>query len=285
MRIAAGMPEASEKTNDWRRSLARAMVCGATLFAGGASATEELTIGGTGGALGAMKHLGAAFAKRNPDVKLTVVPSLGSGGGIKAAAQGALGLGLSSRPITEAERRSGLVEFEYARTPFVFAVSTRSKVTALTSAQIADLYAGRMQTWPDGLRTRPILRPVGDGLTAIIKAMSPEIASALTHAESVPGVPFELTDQDAASAIERTAGAFGASTLGQIKSEDRPLRALDLNGVAATAQNASLGRYPLYIPFFAVTRQAPPAAARRFIAFLRSPEGVEILARNGHWSP
>ena len=87
------------------------------------------------------------------------------------------------------------MESEYARTPFVFAVSTKSKVTAITTGQIADLYAGRTQTWPDGSRIRLVLRPVGDADTDQIKKIAPAIAEALIHAEKIPGTPFALTDQ------------------------------------------------------------------------------------------
>ncbi len=94
-----------------------------------------------------------------------------------------------------------------------------------------------------------------------------------------------MTDQDAADGIERVPGAFGAPTLAQIKSEDRPLRALELNGVAPTIQNAVAGRYPHYKRLYVVAQPKPTAAVQRFIAFLRSPSGVEILASNGHWTP
>lgn len=279
------MRKQSATVFNYGRLLAFAIASTAMLFAGEATAAEEIKIGGTGTALGTMRLLADTFSKQNPDVKVTVLPSLGSGGGIKAAAKRAVDIAVSSRPLKEDERRLGLMESEYARTPFVFAVSTKSKVTAITTGQIADLYAGRTQTWPDGSRIRLVLRPVGEADTDQIKKMAPAIAEALIHAEKIPGTPFALTDQDAASTIERIPGAFGPTTLALIKSEDRSLRALELNGVAATVQNAAGGRYPHYKRLYAVTHAKQAAAVQRFIAFLRSPAGVEILVRNGHWTP
>ncbi len=267
------------------RLLAFAIASTAMLFGFEATAAEEIKIGGTGAALGTMRLLGETFSKQNSDVKVTILPSLGSGGGIKAAAKGAVDIAVSSRPLTEDERRLGLMESEYARTPFVFAVSTKSKVTAITTGQIADLYAGRTQTWPDGSRVRFVLRPVVEGDTDQIKKMAPAVAEALIHAEKIPGTPFAVTDQDAANDIERIPGAFGATTLALIKSEDRSLRALELNGVAATVQNAAGGRYPHYKRLYLVTHAKQAAAVQRFIAFVRSPAGLEILVRNGHWTP
>src|SRR6185503_5838146 len=139
--------------------LGRSLVLAAAMiFAGEASAAAEIKIGGTGNALGTMRALGDAYSKRNPGAKVTVLPSLGSGGGIKAVADGAIDIGVSSRPLKEEERQLGLVENEYARTPFVFAVPAKSKVIAISSGQLADLYSGRTEAWPDGNRVRLVLR-------------------------------------------------------------------------------------------------------------------------------
>jgi phosphate transport system substrate-binding protein len=256
-----------------------------TLCVGAATAAEEIKIAGTGAALGTMRQLAGTFSKQNPDVKVTVLPSIGSGGGIKAAAKGAIAIAVSSRPLKEDERGLGLVESEYARTPFVFVVSTRSRLTAITTANVADLYAGRTQTWSDGSRIRVVLRPVGDGDSDQMKIMTPGMAEALTQAEQVPGIAFAMTDQDAANDLERIPGAFGSIAFAVIKSENRSLRPLELDGVAATVQNAAGGSYPHYKRLYLVTQAKPPAAAQRFVAFLHSPRGVEILARNGNWTP
>ena len=266
--------------------LGRSLVLAAAMiFAGEASAAAEIKIGGTGNALGTMRQLGDAYSKRNPGTKVTVLPSLGSGGGIKATADGAIDIAVSSRLLKEEERKMGLAESEYARTPFVFAESTKSAVKALSSAQIADLYAGRIGAWPDGARVRMVLRPVGDGDSQQIRKMSPEIANGLTHAEGVPGLKFATNDQENAGDIEQIPGAFGATTLALIASEDRALRALELDGVAPTVANAAAGRYPHYTRLYLVTRSNQGAEAQRFIAFLRSNEGSNILARNGNWAP
>ena len=248
-----------------------------------AAAADEIKIGGTGTALGTMRLLADAFAKQAPDVKVTVMPGLGSGGGIRAVVKGAIDLGLSSRALTEDERNLGATLIEYGRTPFVFAVASKSKVTAVTLDQLAAIYAGKMLNWPDGSPIRIVLRPVSDIDTSQIKNMSPDIARALSDAEKRPGVTFAITDQDAADRIGSVPGLIGATTLALIASEKRDLRALTLNGVEPTIKNAVAGAYPHFKPMSFVTGAKPSAAAQRFIAFVQSPAGREILARTGHW--
>jgi phosphate transport system substrate-binding protein len=79
----------------------------AIFFAGKAAAAVEVKIGGTGNALGTMREVAKAYSKRNPGAKITVLPSLGSGGGIKAAADGAIDIAVSSRPLKDDETKVG----------------------------------------------------------------------------------------------------------------------------------------------------------------------------------
>jgi phosphate transport system substrate-binding protein len=267
------------------RLLALAIATAAMSLAGAAAAAAELRIGGTGNALGTMHLLASAFGKQNPDLKVTVLPSVGSSGAIKAVPKGAIDIGLTSRPLTEEESKPGTVAVEYARTPLVFAVSAKSPVTALTLDQIADIYNGRMMNWPDGSQIRPVLRQAGDDNTRQIRQVSPALDKALSAAEKRPGMAFATIDQEAAEKTESIPGALGVTTLSLIISENRPLRTLTLDGVEPTVGNASSGKYPLVKRFYLITRTDQSAAVKLFIAFVRSPAGREILIRSGNWIP
>lgn len=267
------------------RFLAFAIASAAMLCAGPITAAESIRIGGTGNALGTMALLADAFGHKYPHIKVTVLPSVGTSGAIKAVPKGALDIGLSSRTLTEEERKLGAVTVEYARTPLVFAVSTKTQVRALTLGQIADIYSGKTVNWPDGGQIRPVLRQASEDGTRQIKQMSPALEEALSAAEQRPGMPFAATDQEAADKTESMPGALGVTTLSLINSENRELRALTLNGVEPTVGNAASGRYPHVRRFFLVTRTDQSAAVKDFVAFIRSPAGREVLLRAGNWVP
>jgi phosphate transport system substrate-binding protein len=267
------------------RLLAFAIASAAMLSAGGAAAAEQIRIGGTGNALGAMRLLADAFRKQSPAIQVTVLPSVGTSGAIKAVPRGALDIGLSARPLTAEELKLGSTAFEYARSPLVFAVAAKTGVRALTLDQIADIYSGKLANWPDGTQIRPVLRPIGEDITKQIKHMSPALDKALSAAEQRPGMPFATTDQEAADKTQSVPGALSATTLSLILSENRPLRALTLNGVEPTVANSASGKYPHLKGFFLVTRPDPSAAVTSFIAFMRSPAGRDILMRSGNWIP
>jgi len=248
---------------------------------------DKLTIGGTGNAIGTAQLLAEAYTRRNPADQITVLPSLGSSGAIKASAAGKLDLGLSSRPLKDEELAAGLVATEYARSPTVFAVATRTRLSGVSVAQMVQVYAGQLSTWPDGTPARPIIRQAGDDNTLQIKKLSPAMDSALALAEQRPGLPTAFTDQEAADKIESIPGAIGVTTLALIQSEARPLRALSLDGIKANEANCKSGAYPaaLVKHFYLVTPTTPGAGVQRFIQFIRSAEGTAILKQTGHWTP
>lgn len=183
--------------------------------------SAAITIGGTGNALGTMRWIVEAYQKANPEVKITVLPSIGSSGAIKAVPLGRIQIGLSARPLKEAELEKGIVAVEYARTPTVFAVSNKTKIDAVTQSQLVDMYKGVLKQWPDGSTIRPVIRQAGDDNTKQIKALSPELEKAIEFAEAQKGFLFASTDQEAVDKIEKAPGSFGVTSLALLLSEKK----------------------------------------------------------------
>jgi len=248
----------------------------------GARAEEILRASGTGTALGAMRHLSVAFEKANPGRRLHLMPSVGSGGAVKAVAQGALDVGFSGRPLEPEEQALGLVAMAYARTPFVFAVGPRAGVEGISAAEAARIYRGELRSWPNGERVRVVLRPRSDTDTRILRAISPEMAEAVDVALGREGMIVAFTNQECDEILARTPGSIGPSSLTQILTEDLKLTPLAWNGVAPTVQNLAAGAYPLAKTLLVVVRASPRPAVRRFLAFLGSPDARKILERTGN---
>lgn len=252
------------------------------IFYSSAIAEEVLKMGGVGSVLGSMKLVAEAFEKSNPGIKVQILPSLGSTGGIKAVSNGAIDIGLSGRHLKEDERRQGSVEIEYAKSPLVFVTNKNNKVSGLSIRELVEIYEGKRQNWPDGTRIRLVLRPASDVDTSIIENISPEMSKAVKNALSRPGMIVAITNQESDAVVEKTPGSLGASTLTQVISEKRSLKMLSFNGVAPSVNNLTQGSYPLFKPFFIVTKPNPSASVQKFIDFVRSREGRKILEQTGN---
>jgi phosphate transport system substrate-binding protein len=255
------------------------LISSSTLWAG--DKVEIIRIGGTGCALGGIRAVAQAFEKKHPEIRIKVLPSLGSGGGIKAVLSGAIDLALSARQLTDAERSEGAYAIEYARTPFVFVTAESTADVALSLQQVAAIYRGDKQRWPDGTPIRVVLRPETDTDMLFLKGMSPDMEKAVHHALQQEGMLMASTDQDNANLLGTIRGAFGVCTLAQIQSEKRRLKLLTLEGVTPSVVNLASGAYPYSKTFFAVTLRSS-RATHRFLRYLQSPEGRAILTRTGH---
>lgn len=264
----------------WLRACLLLLVC--TLAGGHAARAEPVRTGGTGTSLGTMRILAAAYARHAPDFALEIVPNLGNTGGLKALERGAVHFAVASRPLTPQESARGLIPLEFGRTPFVIATG-RKDVMGLSMVQIADLYAGRQAAWRDGTPVRLVLRPGNDVNTVQLGAFSPMVKTALATAMSRPGMVVGVTDYESASHIARLPGAIGTTSLALILAEKLPIRPLAIDGAMPSVKNLARGSYPYFKTLYIVTRGEPAEPVAGFIAFVRSPEGRNILTEHGHW--
>lgn len=250
-----------------------------------AAEAASIKIGGAGSSLSTMRLLAAAFEKANPNVTITVLPSLGSSGGIKATAAGVIDIGTSSRQLSEAERGLQLKVNEFGWTPLVFAVSRATRTDEVTTAQVVDIYAGKMTAWPSGDPIRVIVRPATDTDTVKLMAMSAQMRDAVTSAGARPGMLTALTDADVIEHLNSIPGALGVTSLGEVLANASRLKALKLDGIEPSAASLADGSYPLHLAMQMVTGKTPSAVAAQFIDFVMSAPGRKILAEAGFAVP
>ena len=271
-----------------RRLPCRLSVAGlfACLLIQSAAAQTVVRSNGTGsgtGGTGGMLRLARAFMQAHPNVKVEVQPALGSSGGISALIAGQIELAVSNRPPRDSElARLPMQSTEYARTPVVIAVGRDLGVTALTSTQLAALFAEGAATYPNGQRARPVLRLSDAGATELLKSFSPEVATAVDAASKRRGMLNANTDSEAADLVEHTAGAFALSTLALIDSEKRPLTALAIDRRVPTVANLLDGSYPFYKSLWMVVASNATAQTKLFAGFVQSAPGQAVLRAHGH---
>lgn len=246
-----------------------------------AHAADVVKIAGTGTALGAMSLLGDAYEKANRDVDIMVVANLGSSGGIRAMLEGAVDIAVNARPLKATEAERGAQAHLLGRTPFVFVVAEGRSESAITESELVEIFRGSRTRWADGAPIRLSLRPSDDSDNDAIDALSAAMKQARQAAHQRPGMFFAGSDQENADYLERTPGALGGIGLSVVLSERRRLRPLRLDGTEPTTAAFAAGKYRLYKPLYAVVKQGGSPAARRFLAFVASTRGTEVLRSVG----
>ena len=175
----------------------------------------------------------------------------------------------------------------FARDAFVFFVNRRNPVTGLSSAQIHDIYSGRITRW----------EALGAGSSGAIRPFQHRSGHCCqTMMESVMGgVPLmPPLREDRQSGMGRTVsdvadyrnyrGALGYSfrffVNGVSRNDD--IRLLALDGVAPTRENIRSGNYPLTTDCCVITVRPRDVNIRKIMSFLRSPAGSELIEKTGY---
>jgi phosphate transport system substrate-binding protein len=248
-------------------------------------AQETIRVGGTGTGTVLVQHLIAAYATSHPGVTAEVLmPPLGSNGGLRALAAGAIQVAVVSVPFSQ---RAELVStaanktVPWVRTPLMFTGRAVADGAQLTMGQVADIYAGNVTQWPDGKPLRLIARTERETDTRILRSLSREMDAAVAFAEKRIGLPFAENDIENQQMLERIPGSFGVIGLGQALLSGSTLKPVGLDGAAPSPENLRNGSYRFEKPLYLVVRETASPAVLEFCHYLQSPEVMERIGRYG----
>jgi phosphate transport system substrate-binding protein len=214
-----------------------------------------------------------------------VPESIGTGGAVRALTDGAIQVGLASRPLSASERAAGIVEIPLARVVVGFVVDPRAHDGPLSQAELAAIYRGERARWSDGTPIVPLLREAGDSGNAAVAAALPTVHQAIEGAMAADRFPVCYTDQEMRDSLLEVEGGIGLLDVGTLHLERLALRPVPIDGVEPTAAEAAAGRYPLVKPLSLLTAGAPGGEARRFVEYARSPAVADLFEAGGFLSP
>lgn len=246
------------------------------------SAAGSILVDGSNGVMPLVAALIEAYREREPAVTVEMGKGLGTRARLEALAAGKIDIALASHGVDAEElNRQGMAVHEIAKVAVVFAVNASVPVTGLTERQICDVYAGRITNWkelggPD-LAIAPRARPDTEVDAEVVRAKIGCLED-LKMAEAVKLMP---ATGDMARELASTAGAIGMTTMTVVEQSRDRIRPLSLGGITPRAENVKNQRYALTRDSFLITKATPSPAVARFLEFIRSPAGAEVLAANG----
>lgn len=193
-----------------------------------------------------------------------------------------------SEPQKAAARRDGL---ELKLTPigreaFVFFVNADNPVQGLTTEQLLRIYSGEITNWSEvggeNKAIRAFQRPEGSGSQTMLQK--------IMEGRELAEAPSEDVVSGMGGIIERTAdyrnhkNALGFSFLfyatEMVRNGD--IRLLEMDGVTPNRMTIANGDYPLASEFYAVTAGSDNPNVDKLIAWIRSPQGQELIEQTGY---
>jgi phosphate transport system substrate-binding protein len=199
----------------------------------------------------------------------------GSTAGIQALANGLADIGMCSRVLKKEEERS-FKPVVIARDGLAVVVNGGNPVPALSMDQLRRIFRGEVENWSDvggpDLPVRPITREEGSGTreTFMTLVMGKDRISRRALVQESNGAVKELVKGDPA--------AVGYMSMGLVGSE---IRAVPVDGVKPAPENIDSGKYRLCRRFFFVVKEGTSPGATRFLEFILSKEGQDLLRGEG----
>lgn len=243
---------------------------------------ERIAVDGSTGVTPLVAALAKAYQERNPAVAIEVGKGLGTKARLQALAEGRIDIAMASHGLDVQDiERQGMAVHEIAKVPVVFAVNTTVPVKALDDSQVCSIYSRQLVNWnelggPD-LPIAPRTRPDSEVDAEVVRAR----IGCLKGLQMAEGVRTMPKSGDMAKELAATAGAIGMTTMTVVEQSQARIRPLALNGVDPSAENVRSGAYTLTRDSFLVTKGRPVPAVIRFLAFVRSTEGREVIRANG----
>ncbi len=244
-------------------------------------AESSIRIAGSGSNVPLTRKLAAAYRRTGPVESVVVHDSIGSTGGIRAASDGVIDIGLTSRPLA-ADETAGLLVTGYARAAVVVAVRADSPDTSISTATLLEIYRGTRTTWPDGRPIVVIQRERGDSSHRSIARGLPGFDEANAVAWRTRRFALVYSDRAMEARLIRTRGGVGVADLGVISAQRLPLRGLGLDGVRPSPAAVASGTYPFFKDLRFVHRRPISPAVASFLSFAASPAGRAVIRDAGY---
>jgi phosphate transport system substrate-binding protein len=227
------------------------------------------------------EKLANAFMATHPKVKI-VIQGGGSAVGIKAASDGTVDLGAASRELTKDD--PPLQTFLLARDGIAIVVHSSNTVSDLTREQVRDIFAGRITNWKDvaggvDKQIHVVAREEGSGTRAAFQDMVMGKDATGKNVNIVKAAILQSSSGAVMQTVKNDPQAISFDSFGYV---DSSVKALSIGGIAAAAENAMNGKYPIVRPLYFLTKNVPTGLVRVFLDYCAGSQSRTIITTEGY---
>ncbi|MEN6361003.1 MAG: phosphate ABC transporter substrate-binding protein [Smithella sp.] len=254
------------------------MLCFAS---GGALAAESIVIKGSTTVLPIAQGTLEAYMKANPGVQISLSGG-GSGEGIKALIDKTTDIATSSREIKDKEielaksRGVNPVAHVVAFDAIIPVVHPKNKVTNLSIDQLSQIYQGKITNWKEvGGEDLQIVVISRDSSSGTFESWDHFV---MKKAKVTPRAQMLASNGALVTAVAKNKYAIAYLGIGYVNKSVKPLM---VNGIKASVQTAMSREYPMSRELYMYTNGEPEGSMAKYIAFVKSPAGQKIVAKEG----
>ena len=239
------------------------------------AAAETVRIAGSGGLIPMVTELGKAYMKKHPGETIEVnQKSLGKEGGIMALNKGSIEIAMLSS-LDDKDKVLPIKAVETALVPSLFAVHPTVTVRALSGQQLCDIYSGKITNW----------KQAGGADAKIVVLTRPENESAKIAIRTGLGCFRALHELPTAISLAKAAEMKDSliktpNAIGMINSialEDAAGKVIAIKQDGKDVATTPINQWPMKSTSYLATSKNPNEATKKFIQFVKSPEGSKII--------
>lgn len=242
---------------------------------------ESLTIRGSTTVLPIAQKAAERYMNLHREANISISGG-GSGTGVKALLDGSVDIANTSRPMKGKEvkiaRKRGITPCEHiiAKDGIAVIVHPKNPVSALTKAQIKEIYIGKIKNWADlGGFKKEIVVVSRETTSGTFECFNKIV---LKKAKVTPYSLLQAANAGVLQTVAQSEGAIGYVGIGYL---DKRIKAIKVEGVYPKVATVVDGTYPISRPLFMYTKGKPKGLCARFIDFVLSPKGQKIVEEEG----
>jgi len=225
------------------------------------------------------------FNAQYPEVMISVKGG-GSGTGVAALLNGTVDFANASRNLKDEEKTQATergitpVETEVAKDGIAVIANPANKVTALTLAQLGQVYRGEITNWKDlGGDDAPIVLLSRDSSSGTYEYFKEEVvAGEDENAEFAKEAKLLGSSQAIVDEVKANPNGIGYVGLGYLTPD---VKVLEIDGVAASVETALDGSYVLSRGLFMISNGEPAGVMKTYIDWILSPDGQAVVTEQG----
>lgn len=252
-----------------------------TLMSGVTFAGSSIVIKGSTTVLPVAQGTLEAFMKKNPNVQISLSAG-GSGEGAKALIDKTAHIANMSREMKKEEielaKTKGInpVANVVANDAIVPVVHSQNKVKNLSIDQLSQIYQGKITNWKE---------VGGDDLQIVVISRDSSSGTfeswdhfVMKKAKVTPRAQMLASSGAIVTAIAKNRYAIGYLGIGYV---DNSVKALQVNGIAASVETALSKQYPLSRELYMYTDGKATGDVAKYLDFVKSAEGQKIVIKEG----
>lgn len=242
----------------------------------------DLIIPGTGACQELLRDLAIAFNATEQEFKVVIPDTIGSGGGIKLVQNNEAVLARVARPLRDAETKSGLRYFPFARDAVVFAVGAKVETRKLSVDQLSSLFAGQKTFWTleNGHKQpiRVLKRQEGDSLIQLLRQQLPQFSKLQLSTDA----KVAYRDSEMVELLDKYIYSIGFISRASTHNQDRRFHILSIADFPLTNASLQSRSYPLVLDYaFVLKDNHSSEKIDLFMTFVRSSQGRSIIESSG----